>query len=97
MPCAPTSQCNRLRAVEGGHSCVIVNWSLFRQACNNVTVYHYKLVCFIQSVFKLENFIVGVTKWERVNVLFSCTVLLDTTSRRVCAALVGMWSECEVL
>ena len=79
MPGAPTSQCNRLRAVEGGHNCVIVNLGLFRQACNNVTVYQHKLVCFVENMFKL-GYRVGVTKLEHVGVLFSCTSLVDTSS-----------------
>ena len=60
-------------------SCVIVNLDLFRQACNNVTVYQHKLVCFVENVFKL-GYHVGVTKLERVGVLFSCTSLVDTSS-----------------
>ena len=68
-----------------GYSCrrrcswVIVNLDLFRQACNNVTVYQHKLVCFVENVFKLESR-VGVTKLEHVGVLFSCTSLVDTSS-----------------
>ena len=57
-------------------SCVIVNLDLFRQACNNVIVYQHKLVCFVENMLKL-GYHVGITKLERVGVLFSCTGLVD--------------------
>ena len=60
-------------------SCVIVNLDLFRQACNNVTVYQQMLVCFVENVFKL-GYRADVTKLERVGVLFSCTSLFNTSS-----------------
>ena len=68
-----------------GYSCrkrcswVIVNLDLFRQACNNVTMYQHKLVCFVENMFKL-GYRVDVTKLERVGVLFSCISLVDTSS-----------------
>ena len=46
VPHAPTSQQDMLEC-RRRCSCVIVNLYLFRQACNNVTVYHDKLVCFV--------------------------------------------------
>ena len=60
-------------------SCVIVNLDLFRQACNNVTMYQHKLVCFVENMFKL-GYRVDVTKLERVGVLFSCISLVDMSS-----------------
>ena len=62
-----------------GCSCVIVNLDLFRQACNNVTVYQHELVCFVENMFKLR-YHVGVNELERVSILFSCTSLVDTSS-----------------
>ena len=68
-----------------GYSCrrrcswVIVNLDLFRQACNNVTVYQHKLVCFVKNMFKLR-YHVDVTKLECVGALFSCIGLVDTSS-----------------